>query len=382
MSVRRLEGVPGFAIDKVAAAAGSDPEVLRLENLDTDLRPPQEAIDATKAAVDRDDGNSYLPFTGSVELREAVSSHLKRLSGISYDPDTQIVIPCGGAQGMFDTILATADPGDEVVLTDPAYAGMIYRVKLAGATPVLVPFYVEDGEWRLDLDQLRDSITDKTRSLLMMSASMPCGAVLNGEEWEAVCQICRDRDIWLIYDAAMERIIYDNRPYIHPASLDGMEERAIILGSVSKEYRMIGWRVGWVAGPQEIIKQIAIVHIYNSVTPGGIGQAGATAALNSANDGVEEAVAEWERRRNAVVDQLSEYPVIRASGSWSLLVDVGQMGLDSFSASKMLLDSGRIAATPMRDWGDVNSDQFVRLVFSNEPVVRLETLKERFDQTF
>ena len=305
-----------------------------------------------------------------MQLREAVAAHLKRQSGLSYDSNTQIVIPCGGAQGMFDTILATVDPGDEVVITDPAYAGMIYRVKLAGATPVLVPFHVQDGEWRLDLDVLKDSISAKTRSLLMMSPSMPCGAVLNSEEWEAICQICIEQNIWLIYDAAMERILYDNRPHINPAALDGMEERTIILGSVSKEYRMIGWRVGWVAGPQEIIEKIAIVHIYNSVTPGGIGQAGATAALNSAQDGVAESVAEWERRRDAVVSQLSEYPVISASGSWSLLVDVGQMGLDSFSASKMLLERGKVAATPMRDWGDVNSDQFVRLVFSNEPVER------------
>ncbi|MHA2193402.1 MAG: pyridoxal phosphate-dependent aminotransferase, partial [Candidatus Thorarchaeota archaeon] len=244
---------------------GEDPEVLRLENLDTDLAPPAAAIAATQAAIGRDEDNSYLPFTGRLALREAIAQHVREQTGYNYSP-REVVITCGGTEGMFDALLATTDPGDEVILTDPTYAGMIYRVRLAGALPKLVPFIASNGEWRLDLDALRAAVSGKTRVLFIMNPSMPSGAVLNREEWSAISNICQECSAWLIYNAVMERILFDGRPFIHPAGSVGMGERTIIVGSVSKEYRMIGWRVGWVVGPASIMSDIALVHIYNVVT--------------------------------------------------------------------------------------------------------------------
>jgi len=377
MTVKRLAGIPGFSIDRVAAAAGSDPDVLRLENLDTDLRPPTAAIEATRLAIDDDDCNSYLPFTGQTALCEAISDHVFKQTNHRYNPASEVVITCGGTEGMFDALLATTDPGDEVILTDPTYAGMIYRVRLAGAVPKLVPFVWQDGEWRLDIDALDASVSERTKALFIMSPSMPSGALLNAGEWEHIAEICRSRNLWLIYNAAMERIIYDNRPYIHPASLPGMAERTITVGSVSKEYRMIGWRVGWVVAPASVLSSIAQVHIYNVVTPTGIAQTAACEALRGSQDDVVTAVAEWELRRNAIVTELDGLPLRPAAGSWSMLLDVGAMGYGSFEASKLLLEKGKIAATPMRDWGDVNSDQFIRFVFSNEPVDRLAGIRSR-----
>jgi aspartate/methionine/tyrosine aminotransferase len=377
MSVKRLAGIPGFSIDRVADAAGDDPDVLRLENLDTDLAPPQTAIDATRAAVGRDEDNSYLPFTGRLELREAVARRLSAGTGGGYDANRNVVITAGGTEGMFDALLASVDPGDEVILTDPTYAGMIYRVKLAGAMPVLVPFRVVDNAWRLDLDALRDAITGRTRAMFLMNPSMPSSAVLTREEWDAVAELCRAHDLWLIYNAAMERILFGGREVIHPAALDGMRERTITVGSVSKEYRMIGWRVGWVVAPAGIIDDIALAHIYNVVTPPGVTQMGAAAALDSPPEDFAACVREWERRHDTVIGQLADYPLIPAAGGWSLLMEVGKLSIDSFTASQLLLEKGKIAATPMRDWGEQNSDQYVRLVFSNEPVERLATLGVR-----
>jgi aspartate/methionine/tyrosine aminotransferase len=213
--------------------------------------------------------------------------------------------------------------------------------------------------------------------VFLMNPSMPSGAVLDRMEWDAVAELCRARDCWLLYNAAMERILFDGRGVIHPAALPGMAERTIVVGSVSKEYRMIGWRVGWVAGPEAILADIARVHLYNVVSPTGIAQSGAAAALNAPPADVAAAVAEWERRRDAVLLSLSGFPLMRAAGGWSMLLDVGVMGHDSFTASRLLLDRGRVAATPMRDWGEVNGDRFVRLVFSNEPVARLAELGDR-----
>ncbi len=376
MSVQRLKNIPGFSIDRVAAEAGDDPEVLRLENLDTDLAPPAAAIAATQEAVGRDEDNSYLPFTGKLALRESVAERLSKQAGHSYSP-SEVVITCGGTEGMFDALLATTDPGDEVILTDPTYAGMIYRARLAGAVPKLVRFVVSGGEWRLDVDALRATVSGRTRVLFIMNPSMPSGAVLNQEEWDAIADICQEHSTWLIYNAVMERILFDSRPFIHPASLAGMVERTITIGSVSKEYRMIGWRIGWIVGPSPVMGDMARVHIYNAVTPGGIAQAGAIAALQSPYEGFAACVAEWQRRRDVVNDQLRDMPTISAAGGWSQLLDVGAMGYKSFEASDLLLRRGKVAATPMRDWGEQNSDQFVRLVFSNEPVERLAELRDR-----
>jgi aspartate/methionine/tyrosine aminotransferase len=254
---------------------------------------------------------------------------------------------------------------------------MINRVRLAGAVPHLVPFMPSSGGWRLDLDALRAAVNPRTRVLFLMSPSMPSGAVLNAEEWNAVATLCRDHGLWLLYNAAMERILFDGQPYLHPAALPGMAERTITVGSVSKEYRMIGWRVGWVVGPADIMSDVARVHIYNVVTPTGIGQAGALAALEMGPDESNASVAEWQRRRDTVMEQLAAFRVIPAAGGWSVLLDVAVMDYDSFTASRLLLERGKIAATPMRDWGDRDCDRYVRLVFSNEPVQRLAELRER-----
>lgn len=360
MSVRRLAGIPGFAIDEVAARAGADPRVLRLENLDTDLPPPAAAVAATRAAVGTDDANSYLPFTGSVELRTAVAERLRRQSGRAYDPQGEVVITAGGTEGMLDALLAITDSGDEVILSDPTYAGMINRVRLAGAVPRLVPLVHGNGDWRLDLDALRAAASSRTRAVFLMNPSMPSGAVLDRTEWDAVAQVCRERDCWLLSNAAMERILFDGRAAIHPAALAGMAERTIVVGSVSKEYRMIGWRIGWVAGPRAILGDIARVHLYNVVSPTGIAQSGAVAALNAPPADLAAALAEWERRRDAVLLALGGFPIMGAAGGWSMLLDVRTMGHDSFTASRLLLERGRVAATPMRDWGEVNGDRLRR----------------------
>jgi aspartate/methionine/tyrosine aminotransferase len=377
VTVERLRQVVGISIDRVAASAGADPQILRLENLDTDLRPPAAALAATREAVDDDDANSYLPFLGNAELREIVASHASRLSGVEYDANTQTVITTGGTVGLLNVLLATLNPGDEVILTDPTYVGMICRVRLAGAVPRLVPFSLSSGEWRLDLDRLVGAMSDRTRMIFVMNPSMPSGAVLNLDEWKAIADLCQRRQLWLLYNAAMERILYDQRTYLHPASLPGMAERTITVGSVSKEYRMIGWRVGWVVGPTRPMADVARVAIYNAVTPVGIAQRPAAAALRSPAADLQAAIGEWQRRRDFIVDDLRDYPLTRAAGGWSMLLDVAQLGYDSATASERLLRIGKIAATPMRDWGETNGDQFVRLVFSNEPVSRLRGIGDR-----
>lgn len=373
----RLAQIPGFSIDEVADAAGDDPDVLRLENLDTDLKPPTAAIEETQATIGDYESNSYLPFIGHVSLREAVCNRLNDQTGNGYTTNNAL-ITAGGTEGMLDILLAILNSGDEVVLTDPTYAGMINRVRLADGMPEFVPFVIEDGEWRLDIDELRTTVSDRTRMLFIMNPSMPSGAVLTRDEWAAIAEMCTEHDCWLLYNAAMERIVFDDREVIHPASLPGMADRTLTVGSVSKEYRMIGWRVGWVVGPAEILDHVARTHIYNVVTPPGIPQVGAEAALKH-DTALSECIETWEARRDIVTAELSEHDIIPAAGGWSQLLNVENLGYDAETASTRLLDRGNVAATPMTAWGEQNSDQFIRLVFSNEPVERLEDLGSRVD---
>src|SRR5688500_1991028 len=198
MSVRRLEHIPGFNIDRVAAAAGDDPDVLRLENLDTDIPPPEEAMAATRAAIGEDDANSWLPFTGRDDLKEAVADYIERRGGPRYDGRREIVITSGEGDAMLDALFCLTDPGDEVVLTDPTYAGMLNRVRLVGAVPRLVPLRVEGGEWRLHVDAFKAAVGERTRVVFINNASFPTGWVASDEEWEAIASLCRDRDLWLL----------------------------------------------------------------------------------------------------------------------------------------------------------------------------------------
>jgi N-succinyldiaminopimelate aminotransferase len=374
----RLAGLPELGVDAAARAAGSDRSVLRLENLDTDVPPPPAVLAATRESVGADDANSYLPFNGLLELRAAVADRLATQTGAAYDPEQDVVITCGGTEGLLDALLATVQDGDEVIVTDPTYVGMVSRVRLTGATPVFVALRRRDGAWRLDLDALHDAVTDRTRALFVMNPSMPSGAVLDRAEWEAIAAICRDRGCWLIYNAAMERIVFDDRPIVHPAALDGLADHVITIGSVSKQWRMIGWRVGWVAGPRAVMADVTRAHLFNVVTPVGLTQRAAVEALRTPDADVAAAVAEWQRRRDVVVSELAAYEVVPAAGGWSLLVDVSRHGLTARDAATRLLERGRVAATAMDGWGEVNGPQHVRVVFSNEPVERLGGLGERF----
>ncbi|HZA41036.1 MAG TPA: pyridoxal phosphate-dependent aminotransferase [Actinomycetota bacterium] len=376
MTNERLADIPGFNIDRVAAAAGDDPEILRMENLDTDVAPPPGVIEATREAVGDDDANSWLPFDGKIEMKEAVADHIEMRSGVRYDPAREVVITSGEGDAMLNSLFVATDPGDEVIVTDPTYAGMVNRVRLASAVPKLVPLIPEPAGWRLDLDALRDSVTPKTRAVFIMNPSLPTGCVLNEGEWDTVASVCRDNDLWLVYVSMYEGVVYDDLPIIHPSAIPGMRDRVIIAGSVSLEQRMIGWRVGWTVGPEPLRSDLSVVQIYNSLVPGGIGQAGARVALGAPAEDLADAVAEFQRRRDETVRQLDGFPISPASGGWSLLMDTAALGIDCAEASQRMLEQ-KVAATQMRGWGGDIADRYLRFVFSNEPVERLKQLGER-----
>ena len=367
-------------------------DLLRLENLDINVAPHPAVLATAKAAIDSHSSstttsqpntlpgtNSYLPFTGQLQLRNTIAKHINTLSGVSppYTGRSNVVITAGGLNGIANALLATVQPGDEVILTDPTYIGLINRVHLAGATPTYAHLTFTPGsEWTLDQPSLIAAITPRTKALLLMSPALPTGCTFTHSDWTLVASLCTTHDLWLIYDAAMERLLFDSRPLIHPAGLTpSMRERTITVGSASKELRMIGWRVGWIVAPEALIPDLAAVGIANVVVPVGMGQEAASIGL--ANDDLSEWVAELQRRRDLLVDvELKGLDVGKPGGGLALVLRTDRKyGLKAKVVSERLMGLG-VCVTAMEGWGSGRAEvgEFVRFVYSNEGVERLRGL--------
>jgi N-succinyldiaminopimelate aminotransferase len=374
----RLKDIAGIGVDRMGSIAdASGRDFLRLENLDVDIPPDPAAIDRTRAALAEDAANSYLPFVGQARLREAAARHVSALSGVPYSGGRNCVIAAGGLSGILNVLLATVDVGDEVVLTDPTYAGLINRVRLAGGIPRFATFAFTPGApWQLDHISLGAAVGARTRAMLLMSPSMPSGGYLDRADWELVAKLCVERDLTLILDAAMERLLFDGRAVVHPAGLPGMAERTITVGSAAKELRMIGWRVGWIVAPESYVPDLVAVSLANVVVPVGIAQDAAAVALAASHATLPAYVAELERRRDVMVGELAGLPVGAPAGGWSMLLRVSDYGIDGATMSERLLEQG-VAATAMAGWGEIHGAQYIRFVFANEPAARLRSVGEK-----
>lgn len=374
----RMTHIAPIGVDRMGSIAdASGQDVLRLENLDVDIPPDAAAVARTERAAHEDADNSYLPFIGQARLRDVAARHVSALSGVSYAGDRNCVISAGGLSGILNVLLATIEVGDEVIVTDPTYAGLINRVHLAGGVPKFVPFrFNPGGEWRLDHDALRWAIGPQVTAMLLMSPSMPSGGCFDARDWALIAELCVRHDLLLILDTAMERLVFDDRAVIHPAGMPGMAERTITIGSSAKELRMIGWRVGWVVAPDRFMPDLVAVSLANVVVPVGIGQDAVAIALERSATTLGPYVAELQARRDTVVDQLAGLPVGVPGGGWSLLLRVSDFGIDGATMSTRLLEHG-VCATGMAGWGETHGAQYIRFVYANEPVARLATLGAR-----
>jgi N-succinyldiaminopimelate aminotransferase len=374
----RLKDIAGIGVDRMGSIAdASGRDFLRLENLDVDIPPDPAAIDRTRAALAEDAANSYLPFVGQARLREAAARHVSGLSGVPYSGERNCVIAAGGLSGILNVLLATVDVRDEVVLTDPTYAGLINRVRLAGGIPRFATFAFTPGApWQLDHVSLSAAVGARTRAMLLMSPSMPSGGYLDRADWDLVAKLCVERDLTLILDAAMERLLFDGRAVVHPAGLPGMAERTITVGSAAKELRMIGWRVGWIVAPESYMPDLVAVSLANVVVPVGIAQDAAAVALAASHGTLPAYVAELERRRDVMVAELAGLPAGVPAGGWSMLLRVSDYGIDGATMSERLLEQG-VAATAMAGWGEIHGAQYIRFVFANEPAVHLRSVGEK-----
>ena len=379
----RVQAITGIGVDRIGALAdqgNSDSRKgLRLENLDVDIPPDPIVREITAQAVANKEDNSYLPFTGQLGLRETAAAHVSRMNGdvVKYSGERNCVISAGGLAGVLNTLLATVEAGDGVLMTDPTYSGLINRVKLACGVPVLVPLDFRPGSfWNLNQDKLHECIKSsgvKVTAMLLTSPALPSGCLFGKEDWDCIAGICVENDILLILDTAFERLLFDDRKVVHPASLAGMAERTVTVGSASKELRMIGWRIGWIVGPDWLMPDIGLVSMANVVCNVGIAQKAVQAALQRSadSDDIPKFVQELQARRDLCMEELKGLPVGVPAGGWAFVMRVGSLGFTGKEASEALVREG-VYVTSMDGWGEEHGSQYIRFVFSNEPCERLK----------
>jgi aspartate/methionine/tyrosine aminotransferase len=274
---------------------------------------------------------------------------------------------------MLNCLLTFADTGDRVVLTNPTYSGMAQRVKLAGAVQSFSDLDEARG-WRLDPDGLREAARG-AKVIFYASPCMPTGTVFTPEETQLIAETAVAEDAVLLFNGALEKILFDGRRVTHPATLPGLRERTVTISSVSKNYGMMGWRIGWVAGPRELVRPLEDVHIFNGIMPSGICQAGAAAALAGPQDWLADMVATYERGRDALLEELAPVeglaPVV-PEGGYFFIANVSGLDVRSPGLCRDLLAATGVAVTPMVAWGrDGWGADHVRFIFTDEPEDRL-----------
>jgi aspartate/methionine/tyrosine aminotransferase len=376
----RVASAMRMTMADMADLADAVPGGYRLENADTWLTPPAAVLEATRAAVGEDACNSYLPLRGLPALRAAIAARLEADLGLRYDPEGEIVVTCGAGESLLNALLVTIDPGDRVLLTNPTYSGMAQRVRLAGGVQAFTDLVEGPSRWSLDLDGARRAGAG-CRALLIASPCMPTGTVFDAAEMACLAEIATAEDAAFIFNGSADKLVFDGRDLVHPATLPGMRERTLVVGCMSKNYAMPGWRIGWTAGPRELVARLEDVHIFNTCMASGFSQAGATAALSGPQEWQRDVVDAYAAGRDAVLAPLAAAPELRVlapEGGLYLLVDVAGTGLDAGEFAKRLLRETGVAVTPMAGWG---ADDFgrthVRLIFTDEPPERLREAGER-----
>lgn len=304
----------------------------------------------------------YTPSRGIPQLRRAIAAKLQRDNGLSYDPDTEIVVTPGAKQAIVEALLTVVGPGDEVIVFDPGWGSYGAIVHLAGGVPVHVEL---QDDFSIDTDSLWRAVTPRTRAIIVGSPGNPTGHVLNAVEMNLVADVCRERDLLLISDEIYERIVYPEAEFVSCAVLPDMWERTVTINGLSKAYAMTGWRLGYAAAPAHLVRQMLKVHEHTVTSATSFAQAGGVAALEGPQDPITAMVDEFARRRKIIVDGLSQLPGVRCAapdGAFYVFPDVSGTGLTGTELANKLLEHG-VALTPGIGFG-AQWDTHVRLSFA------------------
>lgn len=339
-----------------------------------DFDTPQHIKDAAIEAL-QEGKTKYTPATGIPELKEAIAEKLLLENGIEYQPN-QISVNCGAKHSCYNAILACCDPEDEVIIPAPYWTSYPEMVRLAGAEPYVVETKRENG-WKLTADQFEDSISGRTKMLILNSPNNPTGSVYTKEELEALVEVAASEDILILSDEIYEKLIYNDKKHVATASVsDEAKALTITVNGFSKVYSMTGWRLGYTAAPAEIAATISTIQSHTTSNPTSFAQYGALAALNGPQNMIKDMVEEYDMRRQYMMSRLQKInnvEVVEPDGAFYFLVDTTKIGLNSMNLTEKLLSRYQVAAVPGAAFG---YDQSIRLSYATS----LDIIKKGLDR--
>ncbi len=352
-----------LAIDskaKAMKAAGEDVGGFGAGEPDCD--PPQHIQEACSQAL-AEGFTKYTPSSGIPELRQAVADKFARDNGLTYKP-SQIIVSCGGKHSCYNVILATCAEGDEVVVPAPYWLSYPEMVKLAGATPVILPTS-DKTEFKVTPAQLRAAITPRTRLFILNSPSNPTGSVYTPEEIKALGDICVEKGVLIMSDEIYEQLTYDGAKHVSVAGFSQAHyDHTIIVHGLAKAWRMTGWRLGFLAAPEPIAKAIDAIQSHSTSNPTSFAQKGGVAALNGPQDHLKSWLAEYAKRRTYAWQKLNSIPgisCVNSKGAFYLFPNISQLGLGSADFCARLLEQEKVAAVPGIAFG---ADDYLRISYA------------------
>ena len=284
--------------EKALAMERAGEKVLHFEIGRPDFDTPEYIKKACEKSLESGDV-FYTSNFGSMELRTAIAEKLRKQNNIDYKP-TEILVTVGLSEAVFDVLCSILDEGDEILVPDPVWINYMNVPRLLGAVPVTFGLNEETG-FQIDLDEVRSKVTGKTKALVLISPNNPTGGVLSEETLRGLAEIAIENDLMVIADEVYERLVFDGERHISIASLPGMKERTFTMNGLSKAYSMTGWRLGYVAAPEEYIAVLNKIHQHNTTCAPSFVQTASIVALRDETDEVEKMVAEYSRRRDYAV---------------------------------------------------------------------------------
>jgi aspartate aminotransferase len=378
--VQQIKPSPTLAITAKAKSLQAEGiDVVNFGAGEPDFDTPDNIKEAAITAI-REGFTKYTPAPGIPALREAIAAKLKRENGLDYTA-AEIIVSCGGKHSFYNLAQALLDPGDEVIIPAPYWVSYPPMVSLAGGIPVIIEAGQEQG-FKITPEQLAAAVTAKTRAVVINSPSNPTGAAYTWAELEALAAVAVERGILIISDEIYEHIVYDGFEQVSPAALSAdVKERCIILNGVSKSYSMTGWRIGFTAGPAELIAAMGKIQSQSTSNPTSISQKAAIEAYNGPQDYVKNVLKHFDERRRYIVDALNAIDGVscfKPQGAFYAFPQVtglfgrtcnGERIDSSLKLCELLLDRARIAAVPGEAFG---APGYLRLSYATS----LENIKK------
>lgn len=360
----RVESVPPSGIRRFFDIAATMPDVISLGIGEPDFVTPDVIRSAGIASLQRGE-TRYTSNSGTIELRHALADKLAALYGMTYDAETELLITVGVSEALYLALTAVIDPGDEVIVPQPCFVAYTAEVTFAGGVPVPIPTFVET-QFQVTAAQIEAAITPRTKALLIGYPNNPTGAVMDRQRMLEIADVARKHDLLVLSDEIYDRLVY-GVAHTNVPSLPGMRERTVLLGGLSKNYAMTGWRIGYAAAPADILAAMRKVHQYTIMSAPTTGQMAGTVALTDpqAEDAVQDMIASYDRRRRLIVKGLNEIGLdcFEPQGAFYAFPLVKKSGMTDEEFANGLLNEEHVAVVPGNAFG-LGGEGYVRCSYA------------------